>query len=193
MAIKFIKSNYSFAYSSKGMFIIDNNTLRKYKLSNSNINKKTIIKGKILGRSFTINSVPDKDFFMYNGSVGRRNYTAFIYLDNKKIGDLEKDQVIILNPDNFDWIPITLWMDNDTDYYRVSYFFPHVKKIKVFHKNKLMGYATMSKDKYNLYIKSGEDFPLFFTLFLAAFNSSITPNQLDVFFSINSYLAHQLR
>ena len=174
MAIKFIKSKYSFVYSDKGMFIMDNNTLRKSKLSNSNINEKTIIKGKILGISFTINSVPDKDIHFSDGSIARRNYTAFIYLDNKKIGDLEKDQVIILNPDNFDRISITLWMDNYADYYRVSYFYPHARKIKVFHKNKLMGYATMSKDKYNLYTKSEEDFPLFFTLFLAAFNSSIT-------------------
>ena len=174
MAIKFIKSKYSFVYSDKGMFIMDNNTLRKSKLSYSNINEKTTIEGKILGLSFTIKSVPDKDIHFSDGSIARRNYTAFIYLDNKKIGDLEKDQVIILNPDHFDRIPITLWMDNLVDDYTAAYVYPSVKKIKIYHKNKLMGYAQKKKDQYDLFIKSEEDFPLFFTLFLGAFNSSIT-------------------
>ena len=173
MAIKFIKSKYSFVYSDKGMFIMDNNTLKKSKLSYSNINEKTTIEGKILGLSFTIKSVPDKDIHFSDGSIARRNYTAFIYLDNKKIGDLEKDQVIILNPDHFDRIPITFWMDNLMDDYTAAYVYPSVKKIKIYHKNKLMGYAQKKKDQYDLFTKSEEDFPLFFTLFLAAFNSSI--------------------
>ncbi len=175
MAVKYIKSNYSFAYSSEGMFIIDNNTLKKTKLFYSkDINKKTLIEGKILGKSFTIKSYPDKEHIMYNGNIGRSNYTSFIFIDNEEIGALEKDQVVILNPNNVDQIPITLWMDDLVDYYRATYLSPFVKEIKIFHKNKLMGYAKKNKDKYNLYIKSEENFPLFLTLFLAAFNSSIT-------------------
>lgn len=175
MAIKCNKTNYSFAYSSEGMFIIDNNTLKKTKLFYSkDINKKTLIEGKILGKSFTIKSVPNKDLVVYNGNIGMRNYTASIYIDNEKIGDLEKDQVVIQNPNNADQIPITLWMDDLVDYYRATYLSPCAKEIKVFHKNRLMGYAKKNKDKYNLYIKSEENFPLFLTLFLAAFNSSIT-------------------
>ena len=175
MATNFFKSKYSFAYSSKGMYIINNNSLRKSKLFYSqDIKKVTLIKGKILKTSFTIKSYPDKKHIMYNGHIGMINYTAFIYLNDKHIGDFEKDQVVILNPNNVDQIPITLWMDDLVDYYRATYLSPCVKEIKVFHKNKLMGYAKKNKDKYNLYIKSEENFPLFLTLFLAAFNSSIT-------------------
>ncbi len=175
MTIKCIKTNYSFVYSSEGMFFIDNITLKKTKFFyTKDINKKTLIEGKILGKSFTIKSYPDKEIIAPNGQRCMINYTAFIYIDNEKIGDLEKDQVVILNPNSVDQIPITLWMDDLVDYYRATYLSPFVKEIKVFHKNKLMGYAKKNKDKYNLYIKSEENFPLFLTLFLAAFNSSIT-------------------
>ena len=175
MAIKFIKSKYSFVYSDKGMFIMDNNTLRKSKLFYSqDIKKRTLIKGKILKTSFTIKSYPDKLIIKPNGQRCMINYTAFIYLNDKHIGDLEKDQVVILSSDNFDRIPITLRMDDLVDYYFATYFDPEITVVKVFHKNKLMGYAKKNKDKYNLYTTSEEDFPLFFTLFIAAFNSSIT-------------------
>ena len=175
MAIKFIKSKYSFVYSDKGMFIMDNNTLRKSKLFYSqDIKKITLIKGKMLKTSFTIKSYPDKLIVAPNGQRTMINYTAFIYLNDKHIGDLEKDQVVILNPDHFDRIPITLWMDNLVDDYTATYVYPSVKKIKIYHKNKLMGYAQKNKDQYDLFTKSEEDLPLFLTLFLAAFNSSIT-------------------
>ena len=175
MATNFFKSKYSFAHSSKGMYIINNNSLRKSKLFYSqDIKKVTLIKGKILKTSFTIKSYPDKLIVEPNGQRCMINYTAFIYLNDKHIGDLEKDQVVILNPDNFDRIPITLWMDDLVDYYRATYLSPCVREIKVFHKNKLIGYAQKNKDQYDLFTKSEEDFPLFLALCLAAFNSSIT-------------------
>ena len=175
MATNFFKSKYSFAYSSKGMYIINNNSLRKSKLFYSqDIKKITLIKGKISKTSFTIKSYPDKLIIEPNGQRCMINYTAFIYLNDKHIGDLEKDQVAILNPDNFDRIPITLCMDNLVDDYTAAYVYPSVKKIKIYHKNKLMGYAQKNKDQYDLFTKSEEDFPLFLALCLAAFNSSIT-------------------
>ena len=171
MNTSFVKSIYSFSYSSKGVFIIDNNSLKKTKISVSRFNKVTTIKGKILGTSFVVKSGVEKHFVLKDIPHVRKYETSdrTIYLNNKKIGVLKRDFEVIQDINAIGGIPTILRMDD----YKVIYFHPYVRKIDLFCKAELIGYTKKNKDKYDLYTKSEETLPLLLAICLASFNSSI--------------------
>ena len=170
MINKFIKSNYSFSYSSKGCFIFDNNSLKKTKISVSSFNHVTTIKGKISGTCFTIKSGAIHHVILRDIPHVRKTETSDrkIYLNHKKIGVLKKDLDFIQELNAIGGIPTVLRMDD----YRVIYFHPYVRKIELFQKNKLIGYTKKNKDKFDLYTKNEEVLPLLLAICLASFSDS---------------------
>ena len=171
MKSDYIKSNYSFSYSTKGIFIIDNNTQKKSKVSFSRFNKSTTIKGKILNTKFVIKSVVETKIKLRSHPHIQRNdtYERIVYLNDQKIGKLTRDFELIQGLNAIAGIPTIIRIGE----YRIIYFHPYIRKIELFKGAELLGYTKKKKDTYDLYTKNEETIPLLLSLCLATFDSSI--------------------
>ena len=168
---KINKSDYSFSYSMKGVFIIDNNTQKKTKISIHTFNKATTIKGKFLGKSFVIKSVMETHFRLNKLGVRvRRNDTMerIVYVDNKKLGKLTTDFADIQVLNALAGIPKFQKLGD----YKVVYFRPFFKKVELFKEKELIGYTKQNKKLFDLYAKNEDDLPLLLAITLATFDGS---------------------